>query len=200
MNPCSVGITSVLTSGRLTLKRPLGVAFDCESSSSILLISEKMRRQLSRKSSPSGVNVIARGLRGNSRTPRRSSSRDMVFPTAEDDTLRRRPASVKLRVSAARTKTPKALRLSIRATSRFSAFDSGKGAILCTDIVLNARGKFGQFTGRLRLTKGVVDGLDAAVAVSRETCPRRWNTALRIRFGYTTQSRPNGLGERHPRS
>ena len=113
MNPCSVGIMSMPRSGRLTFKRPLGVDFDWENSSSILLISENMRRQLSRKSSPSGVRVIARVLRWNSRTPRRSSSRDMVFPTAEDETLRRRPASVKLRASAARTKTPKALRLSI---------------------------------------------------------------------------------------
>jgi len=74
-----------------------------------------MRRQLSRKSSPSGVRVIARVLRWNNRTPRWSSSSDMVFPTAEDETLRRRPASVKLRASAARTNTPKALRLSIGA-------------------------------------------------------------------------------------
>jgi NAD(P)-dependent dehydrogenase (short-subunit alcohol dehydrogenase family) len=36
------------------------------------------------------------------------------MPTAEDETLRRRPASVKLRASAALTKTANAPRLSIR--------------------------------------------------------------------------------------
>jgi hypothetical protein len=38
--------------GKLTLNLPLGFALDCENSSSILLSSEKIRPQLSRKRSP----------------------------------------------------------------------------------------------------------------------------------------------------
>src|ERR1700730_15235783 len=169
MNPCSVGIMRMPTSGRLTFKRPLGVDFDWENSTSILLISGKMRRQLSRKSSPSGVRVIARVLRWNSRTPRRSSSRDMVFPTAEDETLRRRPASVKLRASAARTKTPKALRLSIGDPAVLTS--KSQAPYMYVHITYGSTLKLVPFAGAHRASKDVVDGLSAVVAVSLETCP-----------------------------
>jgi isocitrate lyase len=47
MKSCSVGIMSMPTSGRLTFNRPLGVDFDWENSSSILLC-RRINRALAR--------------------------------------------------------------------------------------------------------------------------------------------------------
>src|SRR5882724_8636212 len=112
MNRLTVGIMSIPTIGRLTLSLPRGVPLDCANSSSIVLISEKMRRQLSRNSFPSWVKVTVRVLRWNKRTPSRSSRRATALPMADDERPSWRPASVKLRASAARTKTLRAPRLS----------------------------------------------------------------------------------------
>src|SRR5216683_2400791 len=112
MNWLSVGIMSIPMSGRLTLSLPLGVPLVCANSCSIVSISEKMRRQLSRNSCPSWVRVTVRVLRWNKRTPSRSSRRATALPMADDERPSWRPASVKLRASAARTKTLRAPRLS----------------------------------------------------------------------------------------
>src|SRR5260221_13493128 len=73
-----------------------------------------MRRQRSRNGAPSAVSVMLRVLRGKRRTPSRSSIRATDLPIADDDTPSCRPATVKLRVSAARTNALSDPRLSIR--------------------------------------------------------------------------------------
>src|ERR1700722_10164312 len=104
MNAASVGIISMPTNGRPTRSVPRGASSVCDSSSSAASISEKMCRQCSRNRAPSAVSVMLRVLRWRRRTPSRSSIRDTALPTADDDTPSCRPATVKFRASAARTK------------------------------------------------------------------------------------------------
>ena len=56
---------------------------------------------------------MLRVLRWNRRTPSRSSSRAIALPTADEEMPSLRPATVKLRVSAASTKVLSAVNLSI---------------------------------------------------------------------------------------
>src|ERR1700721_325518 len=76
-----------------------------------------MRRQCSRNRAPSAVSVMLRVLRWRRRTRSRSSIRATALPIADDDTPSCRPATVKLRASAARTKAFSDPRLSIRGPS-----------------------------------------------------------------------------------
>lgn len=113
MNSASAGITSPVTCGMLTRRRPVGVALAWDSSCSVASISARMRRLRSRNSVPSAVRVMLRVLRWNRRTPRRLSSRATRLPTAEALMPNDWPAATKLRVSATRLKTTKPLRLSM---------------------------------------------------------------------------------------
>ncbi|MCY1313011.1 hypothetical protein D9M70_634940 [compost metagenome] len=63
MNSLKAGITSAVTWGRLTRRRPRGVSVDCDSSSSVASISARMRRLRSRNTVPSAVRVMLRVLR-----------------------------------------------------------------------------------------------------------------------------------------
>src|ERR1700733_3136789 len=113
MNAASVGIISMPTNGRPTRSVPRGASSVCDSSISAASISEKMRRQCSRNKAPSAVSVMLRVLRWRRRTPSRSSIAPPACPIADDDTPSCRPATVKLRASAACTKAFSDPRLSI---------------------------------------------------------------------------------------
>ncbi|MNE41930.1 hypothetical protein D3C76_1629020 [compost metagenome] len=63
MNSLKAGITRAVTCGRLMRRRPRGVSFDCNSSSSTDSISVRMRRLRSRNTIPSAVRVMLRVLR-----------------------------------------------------------------------------------------------------------------------------------------
>src|SRR5450830_664936 len=108
-----IGISRLTSCGAPTRKRPRGLPAASDNSASAASTSLRMRRQRSRNSAPSDVSVILRVLRWNNRTRSRSSMRAMLLPTADDDTPRIRPASVKLRVSATCTNIEIPLRLSM---------------------------------------------------------------------------------------
>ena len=128
MKATRVGIISVPAKGRLRRSVPRGPSCICDSSSSAASISAKMRRQRSRnEETPSAVSVdaAAQVSRWKRRAPSPAHSiRAIALPIADDDTPSCRPATVKLRASAARTKALSAPRLSIhRASLRTSKSD-----------------------------------------------------------------------------
>ncbi len=112
MNSVSSGSEMSPTSGRLTRSTPVGASVCWISSSRAASRSSRMRRQRTRKRSPSAVRVMLRVLRWNSRTPSACSSRDTVLPAAEAEMPSMRPVSTKLRVSATCTKVCRLPRLS----------------------------------------------------------------------------------------
>src|SRR5438445_3217262 len=134
MNAASVGIISMPTNGRPTRSVPRGASCVCDSSSSAASISEKMRRQRSRNRAPSAVSVMLRVLRWKRRTPSRSSIRATDLPIADDDTPSCRPATVKLRVSAARTNALSDPRLSIREPPYRTPMSDMFGIMACFSI------------------------------------------------------------------
>jgi len=91
----------------LTRSSPFGVALDRPSNSSIPSISPRMRRALSRYSSPSGVRLIRRVVRTTSDTPRRDSIKARCLLTAGVVMPSSRAAALKLPALASVEKKPR---------------------------------------------------------------------------------------------